>query len=363
MRLAFCLRAAPALRNWHRRPNARWLCTSDDAPKRIVFLGTPPVAATSLQTIIQRASDSNAEVVAVVTRPPARTGRSRMLKPSAVHIMADELQVPVVLTPSRARDPRFLDDLETLKPDLCVTAAYGSILPQRFLDMPTYGTLNIHPSLLPHFRGAAPVPRALMEGVSETGVTVAWTALALDAGPILASRIVWPDEDETSPELLKTLFALGTDALLDVLPSVWDRTAIATPQDDDESTLAPKLSKEDARLTFCENARVVHNKVRALAGWPGTWADFEVGEQSDASSFVSRIKIIRTRVLREKGGMCLGVHEVKFDADHDCLRVTCDDGSAIGVYEVQPQGKKVMSARAFCNGTRGKRLGRKKVPH
>lgn len=363
IRLAFCARAPFALHSPRTHARARWLCTSEHAPKRIVFLGTPPVAAASLGALIAGAPAADAEVVAVVTRPPARVGRSRTLQQSPVHVEAEKLGIASVLTPARARDESFLEALEELRPDLCVTAAYGCILPQRFLDTPRFGTLNIHPSLLPHFRGAAPVPRALEAGVTETGVSVAWTVLALDAGPVVATRIVRPEPDEVAPELLARLFALGTDALLEALPSVWDRSAPGTPQDDAHATHAPKLSKDEARLTFVENARIVHNKVRAFAGWPGTWADFDVGDRRDSNFTEVRLKVVRTRVLREQGGMCLGVHDVTFDDEHNCLRVICDDGSGIGVFEVQPQGKKVMTARAFWNGMRGKRFGRKRVPH
>lgn len=339
--------------------NCRWKCTAGNVDeKRIVFLGTPDVAAESLTQLIVNAPSVNGRIVSVVTRPPARKGRSRTLSPSPVHATADEHGISV-LTPRTAKDDTFLDTLAALKPDLCITAAYGCILPQRFIDLPRHGTLNIHPSLLPRWRGAAPVPRALEAGDSETGVSVAFTQLALDAGPVLVQRRVAPGQNETAPELLARLFALGTEALLESLPSVWDGTAVAQPQNNSAATHAPKLSKEEARLTFVENACIVHNKVRAFAGWPGTWADFAVGE--DMTEL--RLKVIRTSVLREQGGMCLGVHDVKFSDELQCLRVTCDDGSVIGIHEVQPAGKKAMSARAFWNGLRTDHFIRKRVPH
>eukprot|EP00171_Calliarthron_tuberculosum_P014691 IDg14691t1 len=288
------------------------------------FLGTPPEAAASLGALILGAPGADAEVVAVVTRPPVRVGRSRTLQQSAVHKAAEELGIARVLTPARARDESFLETLEDLRPDLCVTVAYGCILPQRFLDTPRFGTLNIHPSLLPHFRGAAPVQRALEAGIDETGVTVAWTVLALDAGPVLVQRLVRPEPDEAAPELLARLLALGTDALLETLPAVWDRSAFATLQDDALATHAPKLSKDEARLTFVENARIVHNKVRAFTAWPGTWADFDVGDHKDSNFSELRLKVVRTQVLREQGGMCLGVHDIAYDDEHGCLRVICD---------------------------------------
>ncbi len=359
MRLTFAAARVVLPRQRWRPTNRRWKCTLGNTDeKRIVFLGTPEVAAESLHQLIINAPSVNARVVSVVTRPPAPKGRSRTLSPSPVRVTAEDHGVPV-LTPRTAKDDGFLSTLADLQPDLCITAAYGCILPQRFLDLPRHGTLNIHPSLLPRWRGAAPVPRALEAGDAETGVSVAFTQLALDAGPVLAQRRVTPGPDETAPELLARLCALGTEALLDSLPSVWDGTAVAQPQDESGVTYARKLSKDEARLTFVENACIVHNKVRAFAGWPGTWADFAVGEELAEL----RLKVIRTSVLREQGGMCLGVHDVKFHDELECLRVTCDDGSVVGIHEVQPAGKKAMTARAFWNGMRTSRFERKRVPH
>lgn len=183
----------------------------------------------------------------------------------------------------------------------------------------------------------------------------------MDAGPIVAKCERPLEGNEQGPELLAELFETGVDALCDILPSVWDGSVIKTPQDDALATHAPKLSKEEARLTFTENAHIVHNKVRAFAGWPGSWADFVVGE-GDAKTDV-RLKVVRTKVLRAEGGMCLGVHAVRYDDENDCLAIVCDDGSKIGLLEVQPPGKKVMDARSFWNGLRGKSVERKRVPH
>jgi methionyl-tRNA formyltransferase len=341
--------------------------------KRVVFLGTPAVAATSLQRIWDAAklSQSSAtdgsdqfHVVAVVSQPPALTGRKRALTPSPVHLLAESLGIESVLTPESARDTEFLDQLTRLKPDLCITAAYGNFLPQRVLDIPRLGTLNIHPSLLPHFRGAAPVPRALEAGVSETGVSVAFTSLKMDSGPVLVQKRVTLDGSEQAPELLQALFDLGSDALISSLPLVFsgDALSVATPQDDAAATEASKLSKGEARLTFVESAVIVHNKIRAFAGWPGTWADFAVTDITTGKSEAVRLKVIKSRILRSEGGMCLGVHDVSLTKDGE-LGIICDDGSVLGLSIVQPPGKRAMTATAFWNGLRGKALGRKRVPH
>ncbi|GFH07159.1 uncharacterized protein HaLaN_01920 [Haematococcus lacustris] len=173
--------------------------------------------------------------------------------------------------------------MSSLEPDLCVTAAYGNMLPQRFLDLPRLGTLNIHPSLLPKFRGAAPVQRAVLAGVSETGVSLAYTVLRCDAGPVLAQEQVAVDPEVQAPELLADLFRRGALLLLKSLPAVWDGSAQPWQQKEEETTHAAKLSKEDSPLDFftCPAAEL-HNRVRALAGWPGTTARFSLVEESSA---------------------------------------------------------------------------------
>lgn len=194
-----------------------------------------------------------------------------------------------------------------------------------------------------------------------TGVSLLYTVLKMDAGPLLTSRTHRLEGNEQAPALLEDLFDEGTDALLETMPSVWDGSIKTVEQDHDQATHAAKLSKEEARLTFTENALIVHNKVRAFSGWPGTWADFELRNGDKLEQI--RLKILRTVVLREKGGMCLGVHEVSFDDDKACLDIICDDGSKIGVVEVQPPGKKAMDARSFWNGLQGRSIERKRVPH
>ena len=159
--------------------------------KKVVFLGTPDVAALSLELLLEasrRGIGGEFDVVRAVSNPPARTGRKKVLQPSPVQALAESAGVPV-MTPAAARDDEFLAELESLEPDLCITAAYGQFLPQRFLDIPKLGTLNIHPSLLPRYRGASPVQRCLEAGEPETGVTVAFTVLKMDAGPVVRQKV------------------------------------------------------------------------------------------------------------------------------------------------------------------------------
>ncbi|GFH07147.1 uncharacterized protein HaLaN_01908 [Haematococcus lacustris] len=231
---------------------------ANSSKRRLVFLGTPSFAASVLNDLF-KASQSPAagfEVVGVVTRPPnivpgtsssdgSKPGGEG--KPSAVQLAAETWGLPAVniFTPHSAREPEFLSSLTRLDPDLCVTAAYGNMLPQRFLDLPRLGTLNIHPSLLPKFRGPAPVQRAVLAGVSETGVSLAYTVLRCDAGPVLAQERVQVSSDEAAPELTARLFQRGARLLLQAMPSLLDGSATpatATPQDETQALHAPKVT-------------------------------------------------------------------------------------------------------------------------
>ncbi|KAJ1284819.1 hypothetical protein BS78_03G234700 [Paspalum vaginatum] len=220
--------------------------SSGTGKKNLVFLGSPQVSASVLDTLLAASGspDSAFQVAAVVTQPPAAKNRGRKLMPSAVAQLALDRGFPeeLIFTPERPREESFLSDLKEVKPDVCITAAYGNILPQRFLDIPLCGTVNIHPSLLPLYRGAAPVQRALQDGVAETGVSLAYTVRALDAGPVIACEMFSVDECIKAPELLAILFDIGSKLLINELPSILDGSAKekAQPQDDSKATLAPK---------------------------------------------------------------------------------------------------------------------------
>ena len=320
--------------------------------RRIVFLGTPEVAATSLQILLDSQAEHKIEVVAVVTRPPARvSGPKAKLSPSPVHQLASTASVPT-FTPERASDSTFLAAIASLAPDACVTAAYGNFLPQRFLGIPPFGTLNIHPSLLPRYRGAAPLSRCLAAGDQETGVSVVSTVLRMDAGPILSQEVVRLVGNEKSTELLPHLFILGTRLLLRTLPSVWDRTAIPTPQDESAATAAPKLAAPDARVDLgSESALSVHNKVRGFAGWPGVWTTWVVGDSDER-----RVKLITTTVISPEPDRTVASTEITLllHAGMPALRAVCGDGSVLGILELQYPGKRVTDARSFANGLGGR---------
>ncbi|KAJ4706962.1 putative Methionyl-tRNA formyltransferase [Melia azedarach] len=325
--------------------------------KPLVFLGSPQVSATVLDGLFSASSAPNSsfEVAAIVTQPPARRDRGRKVLPSPVALHALDRGFPseLIFTPERAGEDSFLSSLRALQPELCITAAYGNILPTKFLNIPTLGTVNIHPSLLPLYRGAAPVQRALQDGVTETGVSLAFTVRALDAGPVIASEKMEVDDHIKAPDLLVMLFSEGSKLLIRELPSILDGSARvkAKPQDDSKATLAPKITPEESWLSFAQEAIVLHNKVRAFAGWPGTRAKMAVIDDNGHESTIE-LKIITTRVCSNVPAN--EVNSITFRKG--AVVVPCGGSTALEVLEVQLPGKKVVGAAAFWNGLRGQKL-------
>ncbi|XP_020589948.1 uncharacterized protein LOC110031201 [Phalaenopsis equestris] len=326
--------------------------------KNLVFLGSPRVSLPVLDALLDASSLSTSifRLAAIVTQPPSRRDRGRKMMQSPVAESALERGFPqdLIFTPERAGEESFLSDLKALNPELCITAAYGNILPSKFLDIPPYGTVNVHPSLLPLYRGAAPVQRALQDGVKETGVSLAYTVRALDAGPVISQEKVEVDGNIKAPELLLELFGKGAKLLIRELPSILDGSAKykAHAQDDSKASLAPKLKADESWISFEQVATQIHNKVRAFAGWPGTRARLQVID-GKCNANVLEIKIITTRVYRtsETNG---GEDEILFGGSS--LLIPCAGSTLLEVLELQLPGKRVTSAVDFWNGLRGRKL-------
>lgn len=326
-----------------------------------MFLGTPDVAAMVLQRLHDECagSQSNWELVAVVSQPGRPRGRGRKTEgsppPSPVSELAINLGIDKekVMTPFTAREQDFLEELRRLEPDLCITAAYGNVLPDDFLSIPKYGTVNIHPSLLPRYRGAAPVQRAIEAGETESGVTVAYTVKAMDAGPIIAQERARVEENITAPEFLEQMFNLGSDLLVRNLPSILDGTAAlhAQPQDASLVTVAKKITKEESILDFSSTARALHDKVRAFAGWPGAVAILSIYDLETDKKVTVQLKVEKTRVLDESAppsGTPI------FEVVGEYLKVTCVDGTSLQILEVKPPGKRSMTPAAWARGFKNK---------
>ncbi|XP_058087351.1 uncharacterized protein LOC131234465 isoform X2 [Magnolia sinica] len=307
------------------------------------------VSASVLDILMNASKEPNSmfQLAALVTQPPSARNRGRKVMPSPVaqHALDRGFPRDLIFTPERAGEETFLTDFKALKPELCVTAAYGNILPSKFLEIPQHGTVNIHPSLLPLYRGAAPVQRALQDGVKETGVSLVYTVRALDAGPIIDSESVEVDNHVKS---------IGSKLLIRELPSIFDGSAKlkAQVQDDSKATLAPKIKSEESWLSFTQEASVLHNKVRAFAGWPGTRVQLQVLD-GNGQVDVLEIKVITTRV-GNSSNVCDNEDDITFSGG--VLVIPCAGRSALEVLEIQLPGKKVMSARDFWNGLQGRKL-------
>ena len=304
---------------------------------RIVFWGTPDFATPPLRALIGEGFD----VVGVVTQPDRPRGRSRsQLDPSPVKQVAVEEGI-AVLQPERPRGPEFVQALRDLDPDLSVVVAYGHILPREVIDLPRMGTLNIHASLLPALRGAAPIQAAIAEGLEETGVTIMRMVSALDAGPVIHVLTSPIAPDETGGELTLRLSELGATALIEALALMELGEARERPQDDVQATFARKIEREDARVDWTQRAAVVARRIRAYDPKPGAWSTVRDGE----------VRLFGARAITDRSGMPGEVLE----ADEMGLIVACSDG-AVAIREVHPSGKRRMAALDWAQG-RGVAVG------
>ena len=304
---------------------------------RIIFFGTPEFATTPLLALIGEGHD----VVAVVTQPDRPRGRSRStLDPSPVKAVALAESIPV-LQPERPRGPEFEAALRALAPDLSIVVAYGHILPREIIDLPRLGTVNVHASLLPEYRGAAPIQAAIRDGVRETGVSIMRMVPALDAGPVFLALHTPVEPDETAGELQLRLAELGAEALVEALVLLSVGKAVATPQNDALASYAPKIAREDARLPFDAPSDRVARLVRAFDPKPGAWGVVRGVE----------VRCFGARDVPERAGAPGEVLE----GGADGLLVACGEG-AVRIAEVHPAGQKRLAAAQWMRG-RGVTVG------
>jgi methionyl-tRNA formyltransferase len=297
---------------------------------RIVFGGTPDVAIPSLDAL----AGSRHELVAVVTRPDAPSGRGKKLTASPVAQRAAELGIEV-LKPQRPRDEEFVARLTELAPDCCPVVAYGALLPQRVLDIPQHGWVNLHFSLLPAWRGAAPVQHAILAGNKTTGATTFRIVLELDAGPVFATVTEPIRPDDTAGDLLHRLSVSGARLLVTTLDGIEDGSLTPTPQPESDGQLsyASKISVDDARIDWKQPADVVDRLIRACFPAPGAWTTFE-GERFKINSARISDAVLPPGVL---------------DVTKRSVRVGTGT-QALALGEVQAQGKKPMAAADWARG-------------
>jgi methionyl-tRNA formyltransferase len=301
-----------------------------DRPLNIVFFGTPAFAVPTFDALLA----SGHHVVTVVTQPDRPRGRGQKVTDAPVKARARAAGVHVI-QPDRLKDPAFLSALRAMGADLGVVAAYGKILTDDVLAMPRMGMINVHASLLPKYRGAAPVHRAIIAGETETGVTIMRVVKALDAGPMIAkaSRPIGPDE--TSDEVERDLARIGADLLVRSLDALG--TAIETPQDDSHATYAHRLTREDGIVDWTRSARDIHNQIRGLHPWPHAFA------------FVDGQRVILHRSTVEGTPHTDTEAGTIVDAHGDQFTIATGDG-LLRVTELQAEGKRPMTARDFLAG-------------
>ena len=316
-------------------------------PLAIVFFGTPLFAAPTLQALL----DSRHRVAGVVSQPDRPRGRGQKLGVAPVKALAMAAGLPVV-QPERLKDPAFLEAFAAMGADLGVVAAYGRIIPEIVINTPRLGLINVHGSLLPRYRGAAPIQRAVMAGEAVTGITIMRIVKELDAGAMFAKVTRPIPGDATSADVERDLAVAGARLLVEVVDSLADGTAREEPQDDSLATYAPKITREESPIDWTQPALAIHNQVRGLNPWP------------HASTTLDGARLIVTRTLPDSedlrrthprsAGLRAGTIEVPppgtiVDAAGDAIRVVTGDG-VLRILALQPEGKRAMTAREFLAG-------------
>ena len=293
--------------------------------KKIIFMGTPDIAAQHLNVLIE----NNLNVVGVFTQPPRKKNRGMRVEKSDVHQIADKNNVEVFY-PSTI-DDSVLEQVKSFEPDLIIVVAYGIILPSKFLNIPKYGCINIHVSLLPRWRGAAPIEHALLKGDEKTGISIIRISSKLDAGDILMQESLILNKDINSEDLTINLTNLGKKTLINALPLLFENKLIGVKQDETKVTYANKFFPEDRKIDFNNSSNDVYNHIRAHGPKPGSWFTYK-GE---------RIKIIKAKKINELGESSTILNKE--------FMIACKDGAILPLL-IQREGKKVVSLDDFLRG-------------
>ena len=293
--------------------------------KKIIFMGTPDIAAQHLNVLFKK----NLNIVGVFTQPPRKKNRGMRIEKSEVHKIAEKNNIEVFYPTSI--DVTVIEKVKSLEPDLIIVIAYGIILPSKFLNIPKYGCINIHVSLLPRWRGAAPIEHALLAGDEKTGISVISISPKLDAGDILMQESFAIDKDINSDDLTINLTNLGQKTLMETLPLLFENKLIRKKQDESKVTYANKFISEDRKINFYNSSDDVYNHIRAHGPKPGSWFTYR-GE---------RIKIIKAKKINE-----LGKSSTILNKD---FMIACKDGAILPLL-IQREGKKVVSLDDFLRG-------------
>ena len=306
----------------------------------LVFCGTPRFAVPTLEALVH----AGFPVGLVVTQPDRPRGRGLALTPSAVKESALALQLPVTQPDSIKNNDEFRAQLTAFRPDAIIVVGYGRIIPQWMIDLPRFGNINLHASLLPKYRGAAPIQWAIARGEIVTGVTTMRIDAGLDTGDILLQTEIPIKLTDTAETLAPVLAAIGADLMVDTLRGLQAGTIAPRPQDHAKATLAPILKKQDGRIDFRQTAQEICNRLRGFQPWPGAFTVFRGKNLHVWQAAVSQHSLLPGELLVEG----------------NCLFVGCGEGAALALFEVQPEGKKRMPAGDFVRGYRpqsGEKLG------
>ena len=299
---------------------------------KIMFMGTPEISATCLEKLIKDGHN----IVATITREDKPRGRGNVMTPTPVKILSLENGIPVY-TPATLRDGEFMKLLDEYKPDLIAVVAYGKILPAEVINYPRLGCINLHVSLLPKYRGAAPMQRAIMEGERETGVTIMYMAEGLDTGDMLLKREFKIEDNANFEDIHDGLGKMGAEALIEAIEAIEKGSITRIPQDDSLSTYAKKITKEDCAIDFSKDAQTVHDLIRGLSPIPLSLTHTPNGKL---------LKIVESRIAdlereHERVGEVISLE--------DGIEVACARGS-VKLLKVLPEGKARMSASDFIRG-------------
>lgn len=299
---------------------------------RIVFMGTPAFSVPILEALI----DSEYEVVAVVTQPDRPVGRKKILTASPVKAAAVQHDLPV-FQPEKISGSPEMETLIALEPDLIVTAAFGQFLPQKLLSVPKYGAINVHASLLPKYRGGAPVHYALMKGEKETGVSIMYMEKKMDAGDILSQKSLDITRNDDVGTLFDRLSALGKDLLMDTLPKLLAGDITPVKQNEEEVTYSPNIKREEELVDWTKTAAEVDYQVRGLRPWPVAYTLLEG----------NRLKLWDVTPTEEK---TTAVPGTIIRIEKEAVYIACGDQTVVKINEVQPAGKSKMTVMAFLSG-------------
>ena len=304
---------------------------------KIIFMGTPKFALPSLKALYE--SDF-VEILSVVTKPDEPRGRGMKLMPSPVKRMAEELGLKVY-QPKRASSPKFVSKLREMSPDVIVVVAYGQILRREVLEIPSRGCVNLHPSLLPKYRGPAPIQWAIINGEKETGVTVMFLDEGEDTGDIIAQKRVKIEEGETAETLYDRLSRIGAQLLVEVLRDMDRGEVNRRAQDHSQATYAPKLRRKDGRIDWSADSDRICNLIRGMKPWPGTYSHLHNGRMIKIHEAISSSPEEEPEIELEPGQIYI--------SPHNDLFVKTGDGW-VKLLSLQPEGKRRMSGLDFVNG-------------